>query len=282
MHILWPVAFAAAVIAVVAPRGAAAQIDYRNLDDDRPTRIEDAYPVERYAFEVIVPFSYSRASNGTLHHASTLELTYGALRDAQLGVKAPLAVSDDPGSGNRTSGLSGVRVFALYNFNSDAPLLPALSLRGDVHVPAGALGGDQVRGELKAIATRSLGRTRIHLNGAVGIGAEGTAPAVEGIPRWWAGAALDRTLYRHSVLLIAELYALRDTQAAPVELNAGLGARWQVTPTLVLDAGVARRLRSSGPDLEVTVGFSHAFAIAGLMPARPAAPADARGHDAHH
>ena len=30
-----------------------AQIDYRNLDDDRPVVTEDAYPVERYAFELL-------------------------------------------------------------------------------------------------------------------------------------------------------------------------------------------------------------------------------------
>jgi hypothetical protein len=33
----------------------AAQIDYRNLDDHRPVRTEDAYPIERYAFELLIP-----------------------------------------------------------------------------------------------------------------------------------------------------------------------------------------------------------------------------------
>ena len=34
---------------------AVAQIDYRNLDDDRPVVSEDAYPVERYGFELLAP-----------------------------------------------------------------------------------------------------------------------------------------------------------------------------------------------------------------------------------
>jgi hypothetical protein len=45
---------AATLCVVGAGRRLAAQMDYRNLDDDRPTRVEDAYPAERYAFELIV------------------------------------------------------------------------------------------------------------------------------------------------------------------------------------------------------------------------------------
>lgn len=260
------------------PHVAAAQIDYRNLDDDRPVRVEDAYPVERYAFELLLPHSVSRSGGVTLH-ATVLELTWGVLRDGQIGVKAPLAASNAPGG---STGLSGVRAFALYNFNTESPSLPALSLRGDLQLPAGSLGGDQTRGEIKAIATRSFGRTRLHLNVARGIGAEGEEAAVEGAPRWWAGAALDRTLFRQSVLLIAEVYALRERRGADLEVTSGLGLRWQLSPTFVLDAGVSRRLSATGPDIAVTAGLSHAFALRSLMPRGPrAAPAAAGGHDDH-
>jgi hypothetical protein len=260
------------------PRVAAAQIDYRNLDDDRPVRVEDAYPVERYAFELLLPHSVSRSGGVTLH-ATVLELAWGVLRDAQVGVKAPLAASNAPGA---STGLSGVRAFALYNFNTESPWLPALSVRGDLHLPVGSLGGDQTRAEIKAIATRSFGRTRLHLNVARGIGAEGDEPAVEGAPRWWAGAAIDRTLFRQSVLLVAEVYALRDRRGAELEVTSGLGLRWQLSPTFVLDAGVSRRLSTSGPDIAVTAGLSHAFALTSLMPrGRTPAPAAAGGHDDH-
>jgi hypothetical protein len=50
-------------------------------------------------------------------------------------------------------------------------------------------------------------------------------------------------------------------------VNLSLGGRWQWAPTLVLDAGVTRRLRSGvGPDLAVTAGLSYAFAVPGLLP----------------
>lgn len=245
----------------------AAQIDYRNLDDDRPTRVEDAYPVERFAFEALLPYLVERESSGITTHSVVPELSYGLLRNAQLGLKFPLVAVDGPGS-TRT-GLSGVRVFGLYNFNTESRSLPAFSLRLDGAFPVGSLAGDKTRVALKAIATRSFGKNRLHLNGAYAIGADGADAAAEGLPRWWAGAAVDRTLFRQSTLLIGEVYVLKAERGALTAVNASVGVRYQWTPTTVFDIGVSRRLRAGiGPDIAVTAGLSHAFAIPGLMPRR--------------
>ncbi|MGH7645149.1 MAG: hypothetical protein ACREMR_06145, partial [Gemmatimonadales bacterium] len=146
-------------------------------------------------------------------------------------------------------------------------VLPAFSLRTDVTLPVGALGGDGTHVAIKAITTRSWGRNRIHLNGAVRLGRDAIGPLVEGLDRWWYGAALDRTLFRRSLLLVGEVYARRAVEAAPVEVNASVGLRWQWRPAAVIDVGLSRGLREGlGPDYAVTVGISNAFAIAGLMP----------------
>ena len=260
---LWGAAFALAVLGV-APAPLGAQIDYRNLDDDRPTRVEDAYPAERYAFELLIPYRVEREGGVTVH-ASVLELEYGLLPNAQVGVKAPLAVVR--AGGTTTTGLSGLRVFALYNFNTESLVLPAFSLRTDVTFPVGSLGGSDTHVTVKGIVTRSFGRTRLHLNGAYSFGPDGTPAAVEAAERWWYGAALDRTLFRQSVLVIGEVYARRPFESAPVEVNTSLGLRWQWRPTAVIDVGISRGLRRGlGPEYAFTIGVSNAFAIAGLMP----------------
>jgi len=257
--------FAAAALLATSPACLAAQIDYRNLDDDRPTRVEDAYPAERYAFEFLVSYSYARDRTGAVIQASVLELEYGIFRNAQVGLKAPLAGVRSSGA-TTTWGLSGLRAFALYNFNTEGLLLPAVALRVDAAFPVGSLGGDETQVSLKGIVTRSWGPTRLHLNGAVRLGHDAPGPDVEGIERWWYGAALDRTLFRQSLLLVGEVYASREIDTAPVEVNASLGLRWQWRPTAVIDMGIARRLRADlGPDYAVTIGLSHTFAIAGLM-----------------
>jgi len=254
----------ATLIALTAAR-AWAQIDYRNLDDDRPTRVEDAYPAERYAFELLIPYSVERERGGATVHASVLELEYGVIRNGQVGLKAPVGAVRETGA--TTAGLSGLRVFGLYNVNTEGRLLPALSLRADVGFPVGALAGSETQVAVKAITTRSWGRNRVHLNASFRFGADGTPPVLEALDRWWYGIAVDRTLFRQSVLVVGETYARKLTTTAQVEVTASLGLRWQWRTTTVLDVGIARRLRRSvGPDYAMTIGVSNVFALAGLMP----------------
>ena len=259
----------AAVLATAAP--AAAQLDYRNLDDDRPTLTEDAYPIERYAWEVMLPYHFEREAGGATDHVLLAELAHAPARNLHFGVKAPLAIAD-PGDGpSSVVELSGFKVFGLYNFNTEGAWLPALSLRTDLSLPWGGLGGEATRVTLKAIATRSWGLTRVHLNVARSLGDEGQAlAAAEPASRWWVSAAVDRTLFRQSALLLAEVYARRDLEDDPVEWVATVGTRYQWTPTMVLDFGLSRRLRDDvGPDIGVNVGLTYAFAVRGLMPRGP-------------
>ncbi len=255
------------ILGLCAPRRGAAQVDYRNLDDDRPVATEDAYPVERYAFELLLPYRFEADVHGSDLHVTVPELTYGALPNTQVGLKLPIAVLSRPGG--TVSGLAGLRLFALYNFNTEGRSLPAISLRGDLSLPVGGLGDDVARSMLKAIATRSWGATRAHLNLAWGAGGDGNLAVAKSPPRWAASLALDRAFIRRSVLLVGEVGASESRSVAPTEVNASLGLRWQWTPTLVLDAGVERRLRGDiGPDLGLTVGLSHSFAVPWLLPHR--------------
>jgi hypothetical protein len=117
------------------------------------------------------------------------------------------------------------------------------------------------------MATRGWGLTRLHVNAGASFGSGGTDADADAEPDWMVTAALDRTLLRHSLLFIGELAVLRMPGSDWTEVSASVGARYQVTPTLVLDGGFGRRLTSdAGPDFEFTVGLTHAFGIAGFMP----------------
>lgn len=248
------------------PAWVRAQIDYRNLDDDRPVVTEDAYPVERYAFELLAPYRYEAEVDGPQLHTTVPEAAYGLARNAQVGLKLPLAAVDE--STGTDWGLADLRVFGLYNFNTETRWLPALSLRADASFPVGSLAGDASRFALKAIATRNWGRMRGHLNVSRGFGSEDAPTIAEPLKRWSGSLAVDRTFFRSSILLIGEVGVSQAVQDAPTAVNASVGGRWQWTPTLVLDAGVTRRLRDeTGPDIALTIGLSHAFALRGLMPA---------------
>jgi hypothetical protein len=253
------------LLLLLIPSLLSAQIDYRNLEDGRPAFTEDAYSLERYAFDLLAPYRFEADAGGGELHLVVPEVAYGIARNTQVGLKLPVAAVVRTGT---EWGVGGVRVFGLHNFNTESPSLPALSVRADVGFPVGSLAGEDLRMSLKAIATRSWGRTRAHLNAARGFGSEDALALAEPIPRWSASLAIDRTFFRPGLLLVAELATAQSVGGARATVNASVGARWQWTPTLVLDAGATRRLRTGiGPDIGLTLGLSHAFAVRGLMPA---------------
>lgn len=254
---------AVAVAGSAAPLSA--QIDYRNLDDDRPVVTEDAYPVEFRAFEFLTAFTFEREPVGGRLHVLTPEIEYGVVRNGQFGVKLPLALVE--GGGDSDWGAAGLRAFGLYNLNTESRWLPAFSARADLLLPLGPLGGEGSRVILKGIATRTWGRTRFHGNGAWGLGADARQTVADPGAHWSYSLAVDRTLFRQSVLLVGEVVTLRPVAGAPVQVNAGMGIRYQWAPTTVIDFGVRRRLRADvGPDLAVTIGASHTFGLPWLLP----------------
>lgn len=236
---------------------AIAQTDYRNPDDGRPSVVEDAYPVERFAGELMLPYAVQREDGQTLHLVSP-GIEYGIAMNAEAGISAIGAYA----AGGDAS-LAGVRVSALYNFNTDLPSIPAIAVRTEVQLPVGGFGGHDVRALFKAIATRNWGATRVHLNAGVGVG--GQAGGLVPLPEWLAGAAIERTFVRPSLLVVADVHAEQSPFAEPAAVNVAVGARWQWTPLMVLDAGVTRRLGRSGPDGAFTVGVTRTFAIRSLI-----------------
>ena len=267
------IAFVAIGVMAFQGRHLAAQIDYRNLDEGRPVRTEDAYPVERYAFEFVLPYEYENERGAGRTHLVAPELAYGVLPNMMVGMKLPFAALDQGGSASSDWGFGGPRLFGLYNFNTEGPVLPGLALRADLALPLGDLAGEHARIGLTGIATRSWGRTRAHLNATLGVGSDGDSArddaAVHGVPEWAASVAADRTFLRRSLLVIAELGARQSIADAPTEVSLAVGARLQLTPTFVLDAGFERRLSDRvGADLGLTIGLTHAFALAGLLPSR--------------
>jgi hypothetical protein len=235
-------------------RPALAQIDYRNLDDGRPVSAEDAWPIEHRALELLAPFHLTRASGHT-ESMFTPELGWGIVRNAMIGAKLPVLLGDG-------GGLAGPRAFAFYNLNAESPSLPGFALRADVAFPGGAASGDGVTVALKAIATRSWGKVRTHLNLARGFGAPVDLPHADAAPRWSGSLAADYTMVRLSAMYVMELRVVQEQPGGSVDLELAGGLRIQLTPTLVLDVGTG----GMPGDRSYTIGLSHAFGLAALWP----------------
>ncbi|MFN2564642.1 MAG: hypothetical protein ABR499_06465, partial [Gemmatimonadaceae bacterium] len=181
----------AAALALLAPP-AFAQTDYYNTDAGRPVQIEDAYPVERRAFELqAAPLRLERSRGGVYRWGIEPEVAFGILPRTQIEVGFPLAFID-AGAGERTTGLAGIDVSALYNLNTETTI-PALGIAAGVVLPAGGLAPDEAYASVKGIATRTFSWARFHVNGEYTFGSRPTAAdesaGVAELSRWLAGLA---------------------------------------------------------------------------------------------
>lgn len=257
----------AAGVALAGAIPAAAQTDYYNLDAGRPVRVEDAYPVERFAFETqVAPLRLERSDQGEYHWEFEPELAYGIFPRTQVEVGLPVAVRDD-GPGARL-GLSGAHVSVLHNLNVETTGLPALALAGGVLVPFGNFAPDRVYPTLKGIATRTFSFARFHLNGEYAFGSTPAASADVGeASRWMAGLGVDKTFPLRSALLVADVLAERPLHPGEdLEWTVEAGARYQLDPFFALDAGIGRRLTGEHQGWFVTFGAARVFAVRALMP----------------
>lgn len=145
----------------VAP--AAARIDYRRLDRGRPASIEDAYPIERYAFEVAVGYRISRIGPGRAQQLFEPELSFGAGAALELGVGGPIAITER--DGGRATGLAGLHLSAKANLTTEPPGLPGVGLRLDGVLPIGSEAGSGLGAFVSILATRPVWRLTIRCIG---------------------------------------------------------------------------------------------------------------------
>lgn len=251
----------------LAPAPLAAQTDYYNTDAGRPVLIEDALPVERYAFELqLAPLRLERGRGGAYNWGVEPEVAYGIFPRTQVEVGLPLVYQD--GAMGKELGAAGVEMSVLHNLNTETRTLPALALAADLVLPVGSFAPDRVYPSVKGIATRTLSWARFHVNGQYTFGA---APGEESVvptetSRWLAGVAVDRTFPIRSMLLIADFYASQPMhEDEDIELNAGAGVRYQLSPQFALDGGVGKHLNGDGGWF-VTFGTAYAFAVRSLIP----------------
>lgn len=264
LPLLASLAVSAALAAAGAPP-ALAQEDFRQSEPDRPIRVEDAYPLKLHEWEVELGFRARAAEEGGAG-ALKGELKTGPFPNAQVGLEVE-AIVDGEGPGSR-SGLETVGVHLLYGFRRETPRGPGLAARVDVRTPgAGSAGREDPSVAWKGIATRSLGRLRLHANAGYAV-----AGAEDGGDHWLAGLGFDFPLGLFSRALLGDLFFEVPAAGGTPRTWLEVGSRWQMTNLSVLDIGLATRLdewERGRANLELVLGISRIFGVRGLTPVPP-------------
>ncbi len=161
-HLPFRMKLAAAALLLLASTRAAAQTEYFNLDPSRPLRVQDAYAIERYGWDLQVGPAASGPSGSGSTWALETALAWGAFPRTQLEIAAPLASAPAPGGGH-TTGLDGLELGALYNLNTETTSLPAFAVAAHITAPVGTLAPASALLMMEGIGTRSWSGLRVHL-----------------------------------------------------------------------------------------------------------------------
>lgn len=228
--------------------------DHRNLEENHPIRIEDAYPIAYRSLEFQTRGGYERNGEfGKDVGFAELELKWGADKNVHLALGLPLQFGKEV-----EPDLNGdVVLEGLYNFNVETQSLPAMSLKTEFSFPGGS-DSEGVGFEILGIATKGWGKNRFHLN--AGYHRNSSAGLGERTDLYRVGVAFDRPIDLDH-LFVSDFFIDQSVVKGDKPLYSFLvGVRKQVNPWSVLNFGVGHGFGSmEAPDLIITLGYQHNF-----------------------
>lgn len=244
----------------VMPFLPAMALDHTNLDENRPLRLQDAYPVAQGEFVVEAGGGYSWNRGSSNRGFFPVQFVYGILPNAQVELGTTFLTS--PG-GVEGPGKSGdITLGGLYNFNQETVTLPAFALKGAVQFPSG-VDSSGTEGEITAIITKSFHRLTLSLNGGYQFISRQNSDDRNGRYRFVFGGGYPVGAPMHTrTVLLSDFFIEQSSRRGEAQITGGeLGLRHQVRERIVFDIGVGSEF--SGPSdrsrFYVNVGFSIGF-----------------------
>jgi outer membrane putative beta-barrel porin/alpha-amylase len=226
-----------ALFAVLATAGGAYAIDHGNLDEGRPLRLEDAYPIAHGEFAIETGGGFTLQRRGADRGLFPIELLYGALPNLQVGIGTALStdpreIDDRPKSGD-------LRLSALYNFNQETLTLPAFAVKLSLDAPTG-VDAHGFGVEPKGIVTKSIERLSLHLNAGYEFITSSHEDERDGRYKLAIGASYPVGAPRFTrATLLGDVFAEQSSRhGEPTTVGIELGLRYQLTPRIVWDVGV--------------------------------------------
>ena len=253
-----PVLFLSICAELIA--SAALAIDHANLDEGRPLLLQDAYSIAYGELAIEGGAGFRRGRESPDRGVFQLQLLYGALPNLQVELGTELFTS--PHSIDEPERSGDLQLAALYNFNQETIVLPALAAEVSVNFPTG-VDSAGVDTEITAIATKSLGRLSGHLNGSYQLVTGTSGPERRGIYQIVLGATYPIGAPKYTRLtLLTDGFTRRSALEGDSNIfGIEAGARYQMTERWVLDGGVGSEFagHAERSDFYFTVGASFGF-----------------------
>jgi hypothetical protein len=247
-------------ILVVLMPATAWTLDHKNLDEGRPLRLEDAYPIAagELAVEVGAGFALQRRSSD--RGIFEIEVLYGALPNLQVGLGTMLSTA--PHEIDEPTKSGDLRLSALYNLNQETLWVPAFAFKGALTFPTG-VDSAGVDVELKGIVTRSIDRLSFHFNAGYELVGGARRGERDGRYLLVLGASYPVGAPRYTrTTLVGDVFTEQSVRRGDSNVvGLEVGFRHQLTQRIVWDAGIGTEF--AGPadrsPLFFTTGISVGF-----------------------
>ncbi len=229
--------------------------DHYNLEEGLPALVEDALPTAYRNREVqgLIRWDHTKEGEERLRLEPRFEM--GIWRN----LEAEVAVPFNYGSAVDDKGIGDVEVSALYNFNQETLLFPALALAGAAIFPTSDE-GEGVDTRAKFIATKAIGRSalfhRLHLNVVWNHNTD--ALRDERDDYYSAIIGYDRAITADAFLVLDLVREQQKEKDQTYNLFEA-GIRYQCNPLTVLTFGVGTGIGDDSPDFRVVVGFQRSL-----------------------
>lgn len=243
----------AAIVALSA--GPAALAGVTNLDENLPTEIEDAEPVDRGEREIQLPVRWDRERGGDNRFVVEPQLQWGFAERWQGSV----SVRNYGGPADRT-GSGDVRVKIMRKLADERVLLPAVAAFLELDLPSGK-GSRGVDAGLRLAATKTLGeRARMHQVHLNAVWTRNAAPRPEERPervRWLAGYSTP--LAEHTAF-VADVIRQHERERGRMSTIAEVGMRRELAHRTIASFAVGTGRGSDGaPRWRLHAAFERAF-----------------------
>lgn len=136
-------------------------IDHSNLDEGRPLRVEDPYPIAQGELALEAGLGFSIERRGDDRFFSPFEILYGAYPNLQVGIGTSFSSESD----NEQAKFGDIELEALYNFNQETLSLPAFGFKLEFNIPTG-VDSPGIGFKVKGLTTKSFGHISMYANAA--------------------------------------------------------------------------------------------------------------------
>ena len=225
----------------------------------RPLTTEDAYTVEKGAFQLETGFDFARQDNYDKEYAPSMTLTYGLFERMDMGVGIKYLFIN-PADGKNENGFGDTELKIKYRLIDQKGWIPFFSIAGKLKIPTAneskGLGSGKTDFNINTIYTWDF-KKRFQLYVNLGY----TFIGEKKVNNEFNYSIASQFVLSEKWALVGEISGWNNFNGRHNDdpLAGLLGIQYAIKDTLVWDAGAAIGMNRAAPDFRVTTGLTILF-----------------------